>query len=205
MNSPPDSVQFFEEDNSLPPTTKTSPHIPRHHNNLKGTFTATVLPQPPADQVFNGEPDLSCNMGDVREVASPHRAGPPSPSSLGSIMAVGSLRDAAIIQSIERGEYAADDDGDYDDTRSLTDSIRQHIVDGGLRYHAYHAGQYAFPNDETEQYRDEMKHSVSVYLCDGDYFLAPVHEMLDEGAEVLDLGRSLVLSAMIYIRILIIR
>ncbi|RDA90001.1 hypothetical protein CP533_1482 [Ophiocordyceps camponoti-saundersi (nom. inval.)] len=46
-----------------------------------------------------------------------------------------------------------DDDDDDSETRSLTDSIRQHVVDGNLRYHAYHQGTYAFPNDETEQSR----------------------------------------------------
>lgn len=91
-----------------------------------------------------------------------------------------------MIQSIEQGEYNAEDG---DDTRSLTESIRQHIVDGGLRYHAYHAGQYAFPNDETEQFRDDLKHNLTVYLCDGEFFHAPVHHVFEEGAEVLDLGK----------------
>lgn len=63
---------------------------------------------------------------------------PPSPaSSVVSPLAVGSAHEAAVIQSIERGEYAADD---LDETRSLTDSIREHIVDGGLRYHSYKSG-----------------------------------------------------------------
>lgn len=79
---------------------------------------------------------------------------------------------------------------DEDDTRSLTSSIRQHIVDGGLRYHAYHAGQYAFPNDETEQYRDDLKHHLTLHLCEGDYFAAPIQNILETGAHVLDLGEN---------------
>lgn len=93
--------------------------------------------------------------------------------------------EAAAIQNLENGLHS---DPGEDDTRSLTDSIRQHIVDGGLRYHAYHAGSYAFPNDETEQYRDDMKHSLCLYLCEGEYFFAPIHDILAQGAEVLDLG-----------------
>jgi hypothetical protein len=116
-----------------------------------------------------------------------HRVGPPSPSSTsGSAIAVGTSTDAALIQSIEKGEY----DAENDDTKSLTDSIRQHIVDGGLRYHAYHAGKYAFPNDETEQHRDDLKHDLTVYLCNDEYFFAPVHRILERGGEVLDLGKS---------------
>ena len=113
------------------------------------------------------------------------RFGPPSPASSGSAIAVGSSQEATLIQSIEQGDYASDD---LEDTRSLTDSIRQHIVEGGLRYHAYHAGQYLFPNDETEQYRDELKHNLTIYLCDDEYFFAPIRSVLDGDGEVLDLG-----------------
>lgn len=126
----------------------------------------------------------------AEEASSPSiaRLGPPSPDSASSAIAVGSLSDAAVIQSIEQGTFVSSDEGEGDETRSLTDSIRQHIVDGGLRYHAYHAGKYAFPNDETEQYRDDLKHNLTVYLCDGEYTLVPLQEAFEEGIEVLDLG-----------------
>ncbi|RFU80601.1 methyltransferase [Trichoderma arundinaceum] len=121
----------------------------------------------------------------------PTRIGrPPSPASTGSAITVGTSQQAVLIKSLEQGEYVPDDDC-WDDTRSLTDSIRQHIIDGGLRYHAYHAGQYAFPNDETEQYRDDLKHNLTIHLCEGRYYYAPVHELLQQpGVEVLDLGKS---------------
>ncbi|RDA84276.1 hypothetical protein CP532_3356 [Ophiocordyceps camponoti-leonardi (nom. inval.)] len=77
------------------------------------------------------------------------------------------------------------------ETRSLTDSIRQHVLDGNLRYHAYHQGTYAFPNDETEQWGDELKHDLTVDLCDGRLFLAPCHELFELGAQVLDLVADL--------------
>ncbi|KAF5621908.1 methyltransferase [Fusarium sp. NRRL 52700] len=114
---------------------------------------------------------------------------PPSPaSSTTSPLAVGSAHEAALIQSIERGDYATDDD----ETRSLTDSIRQHIVEGGLRYHSYHAGKYLFPNDEAEQDREELKHNLTVYLCDDRLFFAPIEQLLEKGpAEVLDLGTGI--------------
>ncbi|KID67733.1 hypothetical protein MAN_04491, partial [Metarhizium hybridum] len=108
-------------------------------------------------------------------------------SSRGTSISVATSNEAAIIRCIENGEYVDGQEID-DDTRSLTSSVRQHIVDGGLRYHAYHAGQYAFPNDENEQYRDNLKHVVTLHLCGGTYFFAPIHELLQRGAYVLDLG-----------------
>ncbi|KAK4654511.1 hypothetical protein QC762_403180 [Podospora pseudocomata] len=71
---------------------------------------------------------------------------------------------------------------------SMTSSIKAHVYEGGLRYHAYKSGKYAFPNDEIEQNRDDMKHSMSLLLMQGEFFYAPVKERLEEGAEVLDLG-----------------
>ncbi len=110
-------------------------------------------------------------------------------SDAGSAIAVGTSEEVAIIRNIEDGAIYEDADYSQDDTRSLTSSVRQHIVDGGFRYHAYHAGRYAFPNDEHEQYRDDLKHSLTLHLCDGAFFFAPVHDMLAESAKVLDLGK----------------
>lgn len=113
---------------------------------------------------------------------------PSSPSSSrGTSISVATPNEAAVIRRIENGEYVDEQETD-DDTHSLTSSIRQHIVDGGLRYHAYHAGQYAFPNDENEQARDNLKHVLTLHLCEGKYFYAPIQELLQRGAYVLDLG-----------------
>ena len=75
------------------------------------------------------------------------------------------------------------------ETSSITSSIRDHVFVGGLRYHAYHAGKYPFPNDDVEQDRDDMQHNMVVTLCDGKSFYAPVGEVLEGGGEVLDLGK----------------
>lgn len=126
-------------------------------------------------------------------------AGGPDPRSSSSsqhsssthAIAVATPQDAVHIQDIEKGESKDVAKDGSDDTRSLTESIRQHIVEGGLRYHAYHQGMYAFPNDDNEQYRDDLKHHLTIYLCHGRYFFAPVDERLEAGAEVLDLGALL--------------
>jgi hypothetical protein len=39
------------------------------------------------------------------------------------------------------------------DTTSLASSILNYQYENGRRYHAYRAGSYAMPNDETEQER----------------------------------------------------
>ncbi|KAG6026985.1 hypothetical protein E4U19_002311 [Claviceps sp. Clav32 group G5] len=119
--------------------------------------------------------------------SEPFSHGAASITSHDTTISVATSQDTTIIHSIENGEYVEGGVVD-DETRSLTESIRQHIVDGGLRYHAYHAGKYAFPNDETEQYRDDLKHHLTLHLCENSYFLAPIHNILQGGAHVLDLG-----------------
>ncbi|KAK3381704.1 S-adenosyl-L-methionine-dependent methyltransferase [Podospora didyma] len=71
---------------------------------------------------------------------------------------------------------------------SVTSSVRAHVYEGGLRYHAFREGKYAFPNDEMEQNRDDMKHTMSLMLCRGQHFYAPIEDALNAGGEVLDLG-----------------
>lgn len=73
---------------------------------------------------------------------------------------------------------------------SMTSSVRDHVYEGGIRYHAYRSGKYAFPNDEVEQNRDDMKHTMTLMLCRGAFFYSPVEQVLEAGGEVLDLGES---------------
>ncbi|KAM0226435.1 hypothetical protein ACHAQD_000356 [Fusarium lateritium] len=133
-------------------------------------------------------PPKPSDIDDARPV-SRHLMAPPSPSSSNiSPLAVGSAHEAELIRSIEDGDRETDD---LDETRSLTESIRQHIMDGNLRYHSYRQGRYLFPNDEAEQDREELKHNLTVYLCDGKLFFAPIEPLLEKGAEVLDLGTGI--------------
>ncbi|KAF6793072.1 methyltransferase domain-containing protein [Colletotrichum sojae] len=73
------------------------------------------------------------------------------------------------------------------ETESLSESVLEHMYEHRLRYHAYRAGKYAFPNDLVEQDRDFMKHLISNLLCDR-WYLSPVDDVLARGGEVLDLG-----------------
>ncbi|KAF4983689.1 hypothetical protein FZEAL_956 [Fusarium zealandicum] len=171
MNSPPNSIS-------------------RHPNGCQ----ASISPKSPRSRVriptvSHSNEDEEDESDEPTPITDRFRPPSPSPSSsTTSPLAAGSIQAAALIESIERGDYAPND---LDETRSLTDSIRQHVVDGGLRYHAYHAGKYLFPNDEAEQDREELKHNLCVYLCDGEYFVAPVRDLLEKGGEVLDLGTGI--------------
>ena len=124
---------------------------------------------------------------------------PASPSSSADVIVAATAEDAALIESLEQGEYGTETEIDSD-SHSLTSSVRKHVVDGHLRYHAYHAGQYAFPNDETEQFRDNLKHALTIHLCDGNYFYAPLHRIFEQGAEVLDLGECFTMQTLYAIR-----
>ncbi|KAK3945710.1 Phosphoethanolamine N-methyltransferase [Diplogelasinospora grovesii] len=120
--------------------------------------------------------------------ASPKSGTGPPPSSSSGPAGSGSRVSARESSSLGAN---ADFDFDADMSRypaSMTSSVRAHVYEGGLRYHAFRDGKYAFPNDETEQNRDDMKHTMSLMLCRGSYFYSPVEQILRNGGEVLDLG-----------------
>jgi hypothetical protein len=119
--------------------------------------------------------------------ANNEKPGPPSPASTGTAIAVGSCNEEALYNGLEKANVGGE-------TMGITTTIRDHIYEGGLRYHAYHAGKYAFPNDEAEQDRDDMKHSMTVQLCGNRLFYSPVESLLEKGGDVLDLGTLLALS-----------
>jgi hypothetical protein len=67
---------------------------------------------------------------------------------------------------------------------SISSSVRDYAFEHGRRYHKYQEGRYLFPNDESEQEREDMKHSMIVNLCGGRLHYAP----LEDPREILDIG-----------------
>jgi hypothetical protein len=67
---------------------------------------------------------------------------------------------------------------------SLSSSIRDHAFENGRRYHKFREGSYNFPNDDSEQEREYMKHAMIMNLCQALHF-APLtentHNILDMG------------------------
>ncbi|RQM04560.1 hypothetical protein DH86_00004211 [Scytalidium sp. 3C] len=118
---------------------------------------------------------------------------PPPPPQLDAPERVEAEEDAAWLDEDLDPEDSDDDrDSAYASeemsaySASLTSSIRNHIHENGLRYHAFHADSayYFFPNDENEQNRDDIKHAMTVMLCGGRLHFAPIG---DNPQSILDL------------------
>lgn len=80
------------------------------------------------------------------------------------------------------GGYVSDSEPTI--SSSLVSSVSDFIFEYGRRFHKFHEGAYLFPNDEREQEREDMKHSMIVSLCGGKLHYAPLespHRILDVG------------------------
>lgn len=86
-------------------------------------------------------------------------------------------------------------DNDLSESSSLKSSVVDHVYENGMRYHGFRAGKYPFPNDDVEQNRDDMKHTMAQMLCHDAYFYSPIEDALEAGGEVLDLGTLVPLPA----------
>jgi hypothetical protein len=93
--------------------------------------------------------------------------------------------------SDEDGEFSATDfdadsiDDDHSDSTSLRSSILEHSYVNGRRYHRYRHGRYPIPNDEAEQNREDMLHTMVMESTDGRLFYAPLGP---NPQKVIDLG-----------------
>ncbi|MCJ1476471.1 hypothetical protein MMC13_005137 [Lambiella insularis] len=70
------------------------------------------------------------------------------------------------------------------DDSSISSSIIDYEFENGRRYHAYKAGNYPYPNDESELDRLDLQHHVITLLLDGQRHLAP----LENPQTILDIG-----------------
>ncbi|KAM5353156.1 hypothetical protein ACJZ2D_016955 [Fusarium nematophilum] len=70
-------------------------------------------------------------------------------------------------------------------SNSITSSVMKYEWKHGRRYHSDRAGQYSFPNDDTEQDRLDMIHHVFYRLLEDRLFLAPIEP---NGLNILDIG-----------------
>jgi hypothetical protein len=99
----------------------------------------------------------------------------------------GPLTSNPHINTIPTATLEAGDDTETDDgysssgdagssTTSLNSSIKAHVWENGRRYNKFREGQYALPNDEGEQNREDMKHAMTLMLCNGALHFAPIGE-----------------------------
>jgi hypothetical protein len=61
-----------------------------------------------------------------------------------------------------------------DGSMSINPTILDHTYAHGRRYHKFLEGAYNFPNDLSEQEREEMKHAMVVNTCEGKLHFAPI-------------------------------
>ncbi|KAF6834762.1 phosphoethanolamine N-methyltransferase (TAM domain methyltransferase) [Colletotrichum musicola] len=128
----------------------------------------------------------------AKSAGSPTRSPPRPPSEHGSPAAVEA--DAAAEEDGDQPRLEAESDVDSDiasnyasdvcDTVSTTSSIFNYEYENGRRYHAYRAGQYLLPNDETEQERLDMTHHVFLLTLKGEICATP----LENPQRILDIG-----------------
>jgi hypothetical protein len=89
---------------------------------------------------------------------------------------------------IEAGDDLEDDgyetEADSRASTSISSSVRDYAFENGRRYHKFREGRYQFPNDESEQEREDMKHAMVVNLCGGKLHYAPV----DNPQRIIDIG-----------------
>jgi len=115
----------------------------------------------------------------------PKSPSPPTsePGNNDSAIEVGDDTEDDAFETDTDPDYGTDSSSAY--TSSISSSVKQHVYEGGLRYHAFRDGKYAFPNDETEQNRDDMKHAMTLLLCDGKLHYAPIST---NPLNIIDLG-----------------
>ncbi|CAK7265059.1 hypothetical protein SEPCBS119000_001317 [Sporothrix epigloea] len=91
---------------------------------------------------------------------------------------------------------------------STSSAMASQVCEGGMQFHSFQRSPpttltnpasgvglgkdgsklYALPNDETEQNRDDMKHSMALLLMRDELFYSPVDAQLRSGGMVYDLG-----------------
>lgn len=116
-----------------------------------------------------------------------------SPSVRGSPETAHDPAEAAIVANQATTTIVADegiDDGYHTDSSSvdstsLSSSVRDYAFENGRRYHKFREGRYAFPNDDREQEREDMKHAMVVNLCGGKLHFSPIG---DTPQNIIDLG-----------------
>ncbi|KAK5991324.1 Methyltransferase pytC [Cladobotryum mycophilum] len=92
--------------------------------------------------------------------------------------------------SDEDGEFSASDFDtesidDASDSTSIGSSILEHSYENGRRYHRYRHGRYPIPNDEAEQNREDMLHTMMLEATDGRLFYSPIG---NNPQKIIDLG-----------------
>lgn len=151
---------------------------------------------------MSSEEELYASVGGMDGLLRRRAERPSSPGSANGDQPTSGQSSDSHISTRDNLSHAASFSFDSDMSKypaSMTSSVRAHVYEGGLRYHAFRDGRYAFPNDEVEQNRDDMKHSMCLMLSRGKHFYSPIENRLGTGGQVLDLGTYLFLFVFLFL------
>ena len=96
------------------------------------------------------------------------------------------LSDTASSQTSIDDEGMGEDGGESDASTSVYSSLFEHSYENGRRYHRYRHGRYPIPNDEEEQNREDLLHTMMLEATDGRLYYSPLEE--DRVQKIIDLG-----------------
>jgi pyruvate/2-oxoglutarate dehydrogenase complex dihydrolipoamide acyltransferase (E2) component len=126
---------------------------------------------------------------------TPHEPSHPNPQVAQELEAASAAEQAQNENEIDSGfsDNASVSDAGYETdslrsaSTSISPSVRDYAFENGRRYHKFREGSYNFPNDDSEQDREDMKHAMMVNLCQRLHF-ADLGDKAGNGMNVLDMG-----------------
>ncbi|SPO06248.1 related to methyltransferase [Cephalotrichum gorgonifer] len=127
------------------------------------------------DPVKSPSPPAAVSTSPPAATTSPRSESTTSPTTQGPLVA---------DENPEEEDLGIEDNG-ASETTSLRSSILKYRVENGRTYHAYKDGSYVLPNDEAENERLDLQHTIFLLTWDGNLHVAPlqkeVHRVLDAG------------------------
>ncbi len=81
------------------------------------------------------------------------------------------MADGQELRPDDEGDDSGFEDASSLQSTSITSSILNYTYENGRRYHAYRAGSYPLPNDETEQDRMDLLHHIWRTMLGGELLL----------------------------------
>lgn len=136
------------------------------HPTATATVHTPVLPQPsPQPSPYSQQ---QCDSASSEELAA---------QNIVNAEAAAQAESAIDVDSAGNTDLESDAGYDTDSTgsasTSLSSGVRDYAFENGRRYHKFREGTYNFPNDDSEQDREDMKHAMMVNLCQTLHF-API-------------------------------
>jgi hypothetical protein len=155
------------------------------------TISVANPPMIPSADSPPGKKPRSKSSSPRNAPASGYAALSPSEQAAQDLENAAAVAQAQAAIAVDSGtDGVSESDGGYETdslgsgSTSISSSVRDYLFENGRRYHRFRQGAYNFPNDESEQEREDLKHAMMMNLCQTLHF-APLGE---NPGQVLDLG-----------------